>query len=72
MTDTTYTLSVLVGCWNCDYWHSGSCDLGMRKKRTVGKGKLVNGVMQGKYLVCDKFSVWFKQPYQETTSGAKG
>ena len=56
-------VSVLVKCLNCDFWHSGVCDLGMRRKRTIGKGKLVNGIMQGKYLVCTKFSIWFEQPY---------
>jgi hypothetical protein len=51
-------ISILKICQNCDYWHSGYCDVGMRKVRTVGKGKMVNGIMQGKYLTCNKFSVW--------------
>jgi len=55
---TSMKVSVIKTCPNCDYWHSGSCDVGMRKKRTVGKGKMISGIMQGKYLVCDKFSVW--------------
>lgn len=67
-----FKISVLVTCTNCDFWHSGSCDQGMRRKRSIGKGKLVNGVMQGKSLVCDRFSVWFTQPYKETTSEVEG
>ena len=55
---TSMKVSVITTCPNCDFWHSGSCDMGMRKKRTIGKGKMVSGVMQGKYLVCDKFRVW--------------
>jgi hypothetical protein len=47
-------ISVVRTCSNCDFYHSGCCDMGMRKLRTIGQCK--NG--KGKYCVCNYFQVY--------------
>ena len=56
--DKAMKISVLRTCRNCDFWHSNTCDAGMRRKRTEGKCK--DG--KGEYCTCTMFQVWGIRP----------